>query len=135
MMTDKILIYGEYQSMQVMLLLWLETLLPEKQIVVAEDIRQAVALVQQHRPRLAVFSFESFSPPQADVIRHVKSVIPGAPVVVLTSNGVSRGVRDAILSGVDVCVSIDTFREQIQPILQTFIQSEMAPGYQGDLQT
>ncbi|GAB4427124.1 MAG: hypothetical protein Kow0031_07100 [Anaerolineae bacterium] len=133
-MSDKILLYGDYQSMRVLLLFWLETLLPEKQIIVAEDIYQAVTLAQQHRPRLVVLNTDSFSPVEIETIRQLRQNLPGAPIVVLTNNGISGLLRDALLAGADICVSVDVFREQIQPILQTLIHAEMAPGYRGDLQ-
>ena len=124
-MTDNILIYGKYQSLRVMLRLWLETLLPDHRIIEASDMRGVVELTQKHTPHMVIFDLDQFSSTEADTISTIKTLSPTLPVVVLSNNGLNGFVKNGIASGVDVCLPWDGFQQQFLPLIQGLVRASV----------
>lgn len=128
-MSNKILVYGHYHSLSFLVRYWLETVLPETQIVVAEDIGQVVGMVQKHTFWAVIVSADAVTSSEMNGIDMIRVEDPTVPIVALTTQGTSSTAEEKLLVEADVCLSLDAFQVQILPILESLKQPESCTAH------
>lgn len=121
-MANKILVYGHYHSISLMLQYWLEMTLPEVQVVVAQDMAQVVELAQKSRFEAVILSVDTVTRAAIRGISTLRGELPTAPIMVLIDDGLSRSEKKALLAEADVCLALDSFQNQLLPLLQNLLQ-------------
>ena len=123
-MPATILIVVDHGPMRQALREWLEMMFPGCRVVEATNGKEAIATVEARSPHAVVIDTGFPVMNYLGTVTHLRAVVPGTPIVVLTSYEPELNSVLAMANGATACVSMDRITE-LQPTLAGLLYARM----------